>query len=54
MEIEGKREVLTNDAALLERMSRPEESAKLAVAMVNPMLNGSSIRPDGGQRFAPK
>jgi hypothetical protein len=36
-------------------MGRPEEYAKLAVAIVeNPMLNGSTIRLDGGQRFTPK
>ena len=33
----------------------PEEYGKLAVAIVeNPMLNGSCIRLDAGQRFAPK
>jgi NAD(P)-dependent dehydrogenase (short-subunit alcohol dehydrogenase family) len=48
-------EVLTKDAAFPKRMGRPEEYAKLAVAMVeNPMLNGCCIRLDGGQRFAPK
>jgi hypothetical protein len=32
-----------------------EEYAKLALAIVeNPMLNGGTIRLDGGQRFAPK
>ena len=48
-------EVLTKDAAFPKRMGRPEEYAKLAVAMVeNPMLNGCCIRLDAGQRFAPK
>jgi len=48
-------EVLTKDAAFPKRMGRPEEYAKLAVAIVeNPMLNGSCIRLDAGQRFAPK
>jgi NAD(P)-dependent dehydrogenase (short-subunit alcohol dehydrogenase family) len=48
-------EVLTKDAAFPKRMGRPEEYAKLAVAIVeNPMLNGLCIRLDGGQRFAPK
>jgi len=48
-------DVLTKDAAFPKRMGRPEEYAKLAVAIVeNPMLNGSCIRLDGGQRFAPK
>ena len=48
-------DVLTKDAAFPKRMGRPEEYAKLAVAIVeNPMLNGLCIRLDGGQRFAPK
>jgi NAD(P)-dependent dehydrogenase (short-subunit alcohol dehydrogenase family) len=48
-------EVLTRDAAFPKRMGRPEEYARLAVAMVeNPMLNGCCVRLDGGQRFAPK
>ena len=46
---------LTRDAAFPKRMGRPDEYAKLAVAIVdNPMLNGSCIRLDAGQRFAPK
>ena len=46
---------LTKDAAFPKRMGRPDEYAKLVLAMVeNPMLNGSCIRLDGGQRFAPK
>jgi NAD(P)-dependent dehydrogenase (short-subunit alcohol dehydrogenase family) len=48
-------EVLTKDAAFPRRMGRPEEYARLAVAIVeNPMLNGTTIRLDAGQRFAPK
>ena len=48
-------EVLTKDAAFPKRMGRPEEYGRLAVAIVeNPMLNGSCIRLDAGQRFAPK
>ncbi len=47
--------VLTKDAAFPKRMGRPEEYATLAAAIVeSPMLNGSCIRLDGGQRFAPK
>jgi NAD(P)-dependent dehydrogenase (short-subunit alcohol dehydrogenase family) len=47
--------VLTKDAAFPKRMGRPDEYARLAVAIVeNPMLNGSCIRLDAGQRFAPK
>jgi NAD(P)-dependent dehydrogenase (short-subunit alcohol dehydrogenase family) len=46
---------LTKDAAFPKRMGRPEEYGKLVLAMVeNPMLNGSCIRLDAGQRFAPK
>lgn len=48
-------EMLTKDAAFPKRMGRPEEYAKLVTAVVdNPMLNGSCIRLDAGQRFAPK
>jgi NAD(P)-dependent dehydrogenase (short-subunit alcohol dehydrogenase family) len=48
-------EVLTKDAAFPKRMGRPEEYGRLAVAIVEtPMLNGSCIRLDAGQRFAPK
>ncbi len=43
------------DAAFPKRMGRPDEYARLAVAIVeNPMLNGSTVRLDAGQRFAPK
>jgi NAD(P)-dependent dehydrogenase (short-subunit alcohol dehydrogenase family) len=46
---------LTRDAAFPRRMGRPEEFARLAQAIFEtPMLNGSTIRLDGGQRFAPK
>ena len=46
---------LTKDAAFPRRLGRPEECAKLALAIVeNPMLNSQSIRLDAGQRFAPK
>ena len=46
---------LTKDAAFPKRMGRPDEYARLAVAIVeNPMLNGGTIRLDGGQHFAPK
>jgi NAD(P)-dependent dehydrogenase (short-subunit alcohol dehydrogenase family) len=48
-------EALTRDAAFPKRMGRPDEYAKLALAIVeNPMLNGGTIRLDAGQRFAPK
>ena len=46
---------LTKDAAFPRRMGRPDEYARLAVAIIeNPMLNGDTIRLDGGHRFAPK
>lgn len=46
---------LTRDAAFPRRLGRPDEYAKLAIAMVeNQMLNGQCIRLDAGQRFAPK
>lgn len=48
-------DALTKDAAFPRRMGRPEEYARLAIAIVEtPMLNGSCIRLDAGQRFAPK
>jgi len=48
-------DVLTKDAAFPKRMGRPEEYARLVLAIVEtPMLNGSTIRLDAGQRFAPK
>ena len=48
-------EALTKDAAFPKRMGRPDEFGRLVVAIVeNPMLNGSCIRLDAGQRFAPK
>jgi NAD(P)-dependent dehydrogenase (short-subunit alcohol dehydrogenase family) len=46
---------LTKDAAFPKRMGRPEEYGRLAIAIVEtPMLNGSTIRLDAAQRFAPK
>jgi NAD(P)-dependent dehydrogenase (short-subunit alcohol dehydrogenase family) len=46
---------LTRDAAFPRRMGRPDEYAALAVAIIeNQMLNGGTVRLDGGQRFAPK
>jgi NAD(P)-dependent dehydrogenase (short-subunit alcohol dehydrogenase family) len=48
-------EALTKDAAFPKRMGRPEEYGRLTVAIVEtPMLNGSCIRLDAGQRFAPR
>ncbi|MFE4667548.1 SDR family NAD(P)-dependent oxidoreductase [Streptomyces sp. NPDC056716] len=46
---------LTKDAAFPRRPGFPEEYALLAEGIVrNPMLNGQTIRLDGGQRFAPR
>ncbi len=46
---------MTKDAAFPRRMGRPDEYGRLAIAIIeNPMLNGDTIRLDGGQRFAPK
>lgn len=48
-------DALVRGTAFPHRMGRPEEYAKLAVAIVeNPMLNGQCLRLDAGQRFAPK
>lgn len=49
------KDVLTKDAAFPKRMGKPEEYARLALAIIeNPMLNGGTIRLDAGQRFAPR
>lgn len=46
---------LVADAAFPKRMGKPDEYARLARSIVeNPMLNGSTIRLDAGQRFKPK
>lgn len=46
---------LTKDAAFPRRMGVPDEYASLALAIIeNQMLNGGTIRLDGGQRFGPK
>jgi NAD(P)-dependent dehydrogenase (short-subunit alcohol dehydrogenase family) len=46
---------LTRDAAFPRRMGKPDEYARLAQAIFEtPMLNGGTIRLDGGQRFAPR
>lgn len=50
-----REQALTADAAFPKRMGRPLEYARLAIAVIeNPMLNGGTIRLDGGQRFAPR
>ena len=46
---------LTKDAAFPKRMGRPHEYARLAQSIFETaMLNGGTIRIDGGTRFAPK
>jgi NAD(P)-dependent dehydrogenase (short-subunit alcohol dehydrogenase family) len=46
---------LTKDAAFPKRAGQPLEFAWLSEAIIkNPMLNGQTIRLDGGQRFAPR
>lgn len=46
---------LTKDAAFPRRMGQPHEFATMAIAIFEcPMMNGSTIRVDGGQRFAPR
>ena len=46
---------LTKDAAFPRRMGKPNEFATMAMAIVEcPMMNGSTIRVDAGQRFAPR
>jgi hypothetical protein len=46
---------LTKDAAFPRRMGRPGEYATMAIAIFeSAMMNGSVIRVDGGQRFAPR
>ena len=46
---------LTKDAAFPRRMGRPDEFAIMAISIFEcAMMNGSTIRVDGGQRFAPR
>jgi len=46
---------LTKDAAFPRRMGQPHEFATMAIAIFEcPMMNGSTIRVDAGQRFAPR
>ena len=52
---EGQIGQVAYTAAFPKRMGRPEEYAKLAVAIVdNPMPNAQCLRLDAGQRFAPR
>lgn len=46
---------LTKDAAFPRRMGQPHEFATMAIAIYEcAMMNGSTLRVDGGQRFAPR
>ncbi len=46
---------LTKDAAFPRRMGQPHEYATMAIAIFEcAMMNGSTLRVDGGQRFAPR
>ncbi len=46
---------LTKDAAFPRRMGRPHEFAVMAIAIFEcAMMNGSTVRVDSGQRFAPR
>ncbi|MGI9323651.1 MAG: SDR family oxidoreductase [Pseudomonadales bacterium] len=46
---------LTKDAAFPKRMGQPHEYATMAIAIFEcAMMNGSTLRVDAGQRFAPR
>ncbi|MFK7916058.1 MAG: SDR family oxidoreductase [Pseudomonadales bacterium] len=46
---------MTRDAAFPHRMGQPHEFATMAIAMYEcAMMNGSTVRVDAGQRFAPR
>ncbi len=48
-------EQLTKDAAFPRRMGRPDEFATMAISVFEcAMMNGTTLRVDGGQRFAPR
>lgn len=47
--------MLTKDNAFPKRMGRPDEYAVMAIAIYqSAMMNGSTLRVDAGQRFAPR
>ena len=49
---EEMKAALVQDAAFPKRMGKPDEYARLAVAIIeNPMLNGEVIRLDGAIRM---
>ena len=46
---------MTKDAAFPRRMGEPDEFADMAIAIYEcAMMNGSTVRVDGGQRFGPR
>jgi NAD(P)-dependent dehydrogenase (short-subunit alcohol dehydrogenase family) len=46
---------MTKDAAFPHRMGQPHEFATMAIAIFeSPMMNGSTLRVDAGQRFGPR
>ena len=46
---------MTKDAAFPQRMGKPDEFATMAIAIFeSPMMNGTTLRVDAGQRFAPR
>tara|TARA_Y100001934_G_C12380239_1_gene791939 strand:- start:1919 stop:2701 length:783 start_codon:yes stop_codon:yes gene_type:complete len=46
---------MTKDAAFPHRMGKPHEFATMAIAIFEcAMMNGSTLRVDAGQRFAPR
>lgn len=46
---------MTKDAAFPHRMGQPHEFATMAIAIIEcPMMNGSTLRVDAGQRFGPR
>ena len=46
---------MTKDAAFPHRMGEPHEFATMAIAILEcAMMNGSTLRVDAGQRFAPR
>ncbi|MCW2779006.1 MAG: fabG 19 [Frankiales bacterium] len=52
---QDRKDALVKGTAFPHRLGRPEEYAKLALAIVdNPMLNGQCLRLDAGQRFGPR
>lgn len=48
-------QLMTKGAPFPRRMGQPDELAVMAIAIFEcAMMNGSTIRVDGGQRFSPR